>query len=129
MQIQPATGPGVPYVEEAPAPFVRALIAFDFERRGTRARAVRTVLALARPQDAISLWHVLQRVDPSLRGVVYDRLAALVPPPPGVTRRGALALESRALEGYWTKIQRIHFRMMVLRGVREIDPRTGLAKP
>jgi hypothetical protein len=129
MQIQPATGPGVPYVEQAPAPFVRALIAFDFERRGTRARAVRTVLALARPQDAISLWHVLQRVDPSLRGVVYDRLAALVPPPPGVTRRGALALESRALEGYWTKIQRIHFRIMVLRGVREIDPRTGLAKP
>jgi len=129
MQIQPATGPGVPYVEEAPAPFVRALIAFDLERRGTRARAVRTVLALARPQDAISLWHVLQRVDPPLRGVVYDRLTALVPPPPGVTRRGALALESRALEGYWTKIQRIHFRIMVLRGVREIDPRTGLAKP
>jgi len=50
-----------------------------------------------------------------------------VPPPPGVTRRGAVALESRALEGYWTKIQRIHFRIMVLRGVREIDPRTGAA--
>jgi hypothetical protein len=128
-QIRPATGPGIPYAEGAPAPFVRALIAFDFEQRGTRARAVRTVLALARPQDALSLWHVLQRADPSLRGVVYDRLAALVPPPPGVTRRAALALESRALEGYWTKIQRIHFRMMVLRGVREIDPRTGLAKP
>ena len=125
MQIRPATGPGIPYVEDAPAPFVRALIAFDFERRGTRARAIRTVLALARPQDAISLWHLLQRVDVPLRGMVYDRLAALVPPPPGVTRRGAVALESRALEGYWTKIQRIHFRIMVLRGVREIDPRTG----
>jgi len=129
MQIRPTTGPGIPYVEGAPAPFVRALIAFDFAQRGTRARAIRTVLALARPQDALSLWHVLQRVDPALRGVVYDRLAALVPPPPGVTRRAAIALESRALEGYWTKIQRIHFRMMVLRGVREIDPRTGLAKP
>lgn len=128
MQIQPAMGPGVPYVEEAPAPFVRALLAFDFERRGTRARAVRTVLALARPQDAISLWHVLQRVDPPLRGVVYDRLAALVPPPPGIKRQAAIALDSRALEGYWTKIQRIHFRMIVLRGVREIDPRTGLAR-
>ncbi len=128
VQIRPARGPGVPYVEEAPAPFVRALNVFDFERRGTRARAVRTILALARPQDAISLWHVLQRADPALRGGVYDRLAALVPPPPGVTRRGAIALESRALEGYWTKIQRIHFRIMVLRGVRDIDPRTGLAR-
>jgi hypothetical protein len=129
MQIRPATGPGIPYVEDAPAPFVRALIAFDFERPGTRARAIRTVLALARPQDALSLWHLLPRVDPPLRGAVYDRLAALLPPPPGVTRRGAIALESRALEGYWTTIQRIHFRMVVLRGVKNIDPRTGLSVP
>lgn len=127
VQMRPAVGPGIPYVDDAPAPLVRALVAFDFERGG--ARATRNILALARPQDALSLWHLLQRVDPSLRGVVYDRLAALVPPPPGVTRRAAIALESRALEGYWTKIQRILFRTMVLRGVREIDPRTGLAKP
>ena len=123
VQIRPASGPGTPYVEDAPAPLVRALIAFDFERG--RARAVRNILALSRPQDALSLWHLLQRVQPSLRGVVYDRLAALVPPPPGVTRRGAIALESRALEGYWTKIQRIQFRLTVLRGVRRIDQRTG----
>ena len=128
MQIRPGTGPGVPYADDAPAPFVRALIASDFEPRGTRARAVRTVLALARPQDALSLWHLLQRVDLPLRGVVYDRLATLVPPPPGVTRRGAIQLQSRDLEGYWTKIQRIHFRTVILRGVKNIDPRTGLAR-
>jgi hypothetical protein len=122
-QIRPTTGPGIPYVEDAPAPLVRALIAFDFEKGG--ARSVRNVLAVARPQDALSLWHLVQRVDPSLRGLVYDRLAALVPPPPGVTRSAAIRLESRALEGYWTKIHRIQFRRMVLRGVRDIDPRTG----
>lgn len=127
VQMRPTIGPGIPYVDDAPAPLVRALVAFDFERGG--ARATRNILALARPQDALSLWHLLQRADPSLRAVVYDRLAALVPPPPGVTRRAAIALESRALEGYWSKIQRIHFRIMVLRGVRDIDPRTGLAKP
>jgi len=126
LQMRPALGPGIPYVEDAPAPLVRALIAFDFEKG--RARAMRNILALARPQDALSLWHLLQRVAPPLRGVVYDRLAALVPPPPGVTRRGALALHSRDLEGYWTKIHSIHFRRMVLRGVREINPRTGLAR-
>jgi hypothetical protein len=123
VQIRPVSGPGTPYVEGAPAPLVRALIAFDFERG--RARAVRNILALSRPQDALSLWHLLQRVQPSLRGLVYDRLAALVPPPPGVTRRGGIALQSRDLEAYWTKIQRIHFRLTVLRGVRRIDPRTG----
>jgi len=128
VQTRPGTGPGTPYVDDAPAPFVRALNAFDFEHGAGSARTVRTVLTLARAQDALSLWHLLQRVDPSLRGAVYDRLAALMPPPPGVTRRGALALESRSLEGYWTKIQRIHFRLMILRGVRQINPRTGLAR-
>jgi len=126
IQTRPTIGPGIPFVDDAPAPLVRALIAFDFERGG--ARAARNVLTLARAQDAISLWHLLQRVDVSLRGTVYDRLAALVPPPPGVTRRAVMALEPGALEGYWTKIQRIHFRRMVLRGVKDIDPRTGTTK-
>jgi FecR protein len=124
MQMRPPpAGPGIPYDERAPAPLVRALSAFAFEKGG--ARATRTVLAVARPQDAISLWHLLQRVDPSLRGLVYDRLAALVPPPPGVSRKGAIALRSRDLEGYWSTIERIHFRITVLRGIRTIDPRTG----
>jgi len=122
-QIRPTVGPGVPYVEDAPEPLIRALVAFDFANGG--ARATRTALAVARAQDALSLWHLLQRVDPALRGLVYDRLAALVPPPPGVTRAGAIALASRDLEGYWTKIHRIHFRRMILQGVKNIDPRTG----
>jgi hypothetical protein len=116
-------GPGIPYVEDAPEPLTRALVAFDFETGG--ARAMRTALAVARSQDALSLWHLLQRVDASLRGRVYDRLATLVPPPTGVTRSAAIALDAGALEGYWTKIHRIHFRRMILKGVRDIDPRTG----
>lgn len=123
MQTRPTIGPGIPFVEDAPGPLVRALIAFDFEKGG--ARAARNVLTLARAQDALSLWHLLQRVDAPLRASVYDRLAALVPPPPGVTRRAAIALEAGAFEEYWTKIHRIHFRRMVLKGVRNIDPRTG----
>ena len=126
MQIRPAPrgGPGIPYVEDAPEPFVHALATFDFENGG--ARAARTVLALAQPQDAISLWHLLQRVDPSLRGDVYDRLAALLPPPEGVTRPAALVLDEPALASYWQKIRRILFRRTILRGVRKIDPRTGM---
>ena len=123
MQIHPTTGPGIPYVEDAPAPLIRALVAFDFENGG--ARATRNALALARPQDALSLWHLLQRVDATLRPMVYDRLAGLVPPPAGVRRAAAIALNSATLDTYWNKIHRIHFRRMILRGVKEIDPRTG----
>jgi hypothetical protein len=108
-------GPGIPYVEDASEALRRALVAFD----------VRAVLAAARPDDAISLWHLLQRVDAGQRAAVYDRLAALVPPPRGVTRAAALALEAPALDAYWMHIHRILFRRIILQGVRDIDPRTG----
>lgn len=108
-------GPGIPYVEDASEALRRALAAVD----------VRAILAAARPDDAISLWHLLRRVDASQRGAVYDRLAALVPPPRGVTRDAAIGLDAGALDGYWTYIHRILFRKMILRGVRDIDPRTG----
>ncbi len=131
VQIRPAIGAGIPYVEDAPKQFVHALATFDFEGEGGSARSARTVLALARSQDAISLWHLLQRVEPSLRGAVYDRLTALLPPPTGggVTRAAALVLDQPALDGYWQKIHRILFRRTILRGVRRISPRTGLTQP
>jgi hypothetical protein len=120
---RPGVGPGTPYVEDAPAALRRALAAFDFEGRGEP--ALRAALAAARPDDALSLWHVLERVDPPVRGVVYDRLAGLVPPPAGVTRDAAIALQPAALDAYWRAIQRILFRKVILQGIRDIDPRTG----
>jgi len=42
-----------------------------------------------------------------------------------VTRDAAVALETAALDAYWTHIHRILFRKVMLRGVRDIDPRTG----
>lgn len=108
-------GPGIPYVEDASEALKRALAASD----------VRGILAAARPDDAISLWHLLQRVDSGARAVVYDRLSSVVPPPPGVTRAGALALDRLALDEYWNHIHRILFRKILLRGVTDIDPRTG----
>jgi hypothetical protein len=124
---RPDQGPGVPYVEDAPAALREALVAFDFERGG--ADAVRRALSAARAEDAVSLWHLLTRVDGALRGSVYDRLAALVPPPVGVTRDLAVARDSAALERYWSVIRRIEFRRVLLRGIRDIDPRTGVARP
>jgi hypothetical protein len=108
-------GPGIPYVEDASETLKRALAASD----------LRGILGAARADDAISLWHLLQRVDSAQRAVVYDRLSALVPPPPGVTRAAALVLDRPAVDGYWNHIHRILFRKVMLRGVRDIDPRTG----
>src|SRR5437870_10247858 len=58
-----AFGPGTPYAEDASQALRRALAAFDFAHGGGGAEAVRQALAAARPEDAVSLWHLLRRVD------------------------------------------------------------------
>ena len=119
-------GPGTPYAEDAPPALRQALAAFDFSDGGPA--AVRRALAAARSEDAVSLWHLLERADPPLRGAVYDRLASLVPPPGGVTREGALRLDQTMLKTYWNTIRRIAWRKAILQGIRDIDPRTGTAR-
>jgi hypothetical protein len=123
---RPGVGPGVPHAADAPDELRRVLEAHAFANGG--AAAVRRALAAARPEDAVSVWHLLSRVDPALRGVVYDRLVALVPPPAGVSRDGVLRLEQRQLDAYWTTIRRIAWRRAILQGIRDIDPRTGLTR-
>ena len=126
-ETRPGVGPGVPYMADAPPALRRALEAFDFGRGGKA--AVRAALPAARPEDALSLWHLLFRVEAGERGAIYDRLASLVPPPPGVTRAAALGLEPATLATYWNTIRRIAWRREILRGIRDIDPRTGTARP
>jgi len=55
-----------------------------------RADALDTVLREARKEDALTLWHLLVRVDEDEKARVFDRMAQLVPPPAGVTREGIL---------------------------------------
>jgi anti-sigma factor RsiW len=119
-------GPGTPVAHDAPAPLREAVTAFDFRAGG--AAAARAALASARAEDAVSLWHLLARVERRLRAEVYDGLVELVPPPDGVTRQAALNLDAATLERYWSTIRRIAWRREVLKGVRDIDPSTGLTR-
>ena len=89
-------GPGTPYYEDALPEFRSALQRYDFEGGG--AGAVEVLLASARKRDGLTLWHLLSRSDSPLRERLYDRFAALVPPPPEVTRAGVLAGDERMLE-------------------------------
>jgi hypothetical protein len=98
IEIRPGFGPGVPVVAGASDDFRRALAALEFAGDQT---ALPRVLALARSDDAISLWHLLARTAGAARVAVYERLAELVPPPAGVERDAVLRLEPRALDTYW----------------------------
>jgi hypothetical protein len=98
---RPGKGPGTPYYEDASAELTRALAEVDFGPAAARADALRRVLAAARPKDALSLWHLLARLDGAGRPAVYDHLAELVAPPDGVTREGVLAGDRRMLDRWW----------------------------
>jgi len=103
---RPKVGPGTPYFEDASASFREALSKFDFAL-GTpeeRSAELSKILAESRQRDALTIWHLLARVGESERGLVYDRLAALVPPPAEVTRDGILRLNQKMLDLWWNQL-------------------------
>ncbi len=98
---RPDRGPGTPRFDTAPPAFAAALDAVDAGGSpAIRRDALERALASARARDALSLWHLLARVEPEERGRVFDRLAELVPPPDGVTRDG-IAAGDRAMRDRW----------------------------
>ena len=111
-ETRPGVGPGIPYVGDAPAALRDALARFDFAAGGSHAAEV--ALAAARPDDATSLWHLLQRVDEPLRARVYERLVRFAPLPAGVTRAAVLQLDAAALDAWWTPIRRAAWRREIL---------------
>jgi FecR protein len=100
------TGPGTPYFEDASKAFRSALAELDSAATDptTREAALGTVLREARDRDALTLWHLLGRVNNAERPSVYDRFAALVPPPTGVTREGILRLDTAMLDSWWNAL-------------------------
>jgi hypothetical protein len=103
---RPKIGPGTPYFEDAPKSLCEALSKFDFSASTPEERSAELdkILAEARPRDALTVWHLLARVEDAQRGRVYDRLAALVPPPAGVTREGILHLDQKMLDAWWNQL-------------------------
>jgi len=97
-------GPGIPFYEDASSEFQAAVGRLETLAEGPeRARELEVVLRESRIRDVLSLWHMLPRLDPQSRGLIYDRMAQLIPPPPGVTRDGIAKLDSLMLDE-WKKI-------------------------
>jgi hypothetical protein len=103
---RPRVGPGTPYFEDASLEFRAALSRFDFEDSVPQQRAgdLTIVLSKSRTQDALTLWHLLTRVDEEQRAVVYNRLAELAPPPASVTKEGILRLDQPMLDLWWNEL-------------------------
>jgi len=100
---RPKEGPGTPFFEDASEEFRTALHALDFAgvSGAERRKALGTVLAEARRDDAFTLWHLLARVSEEERPRVYDRMAELARAPKGTTREGTLRLEPKMMDLWW----------------------------
>ncbi len=96
---RPGAGPGTPFDRSASVALRRALERFDFEGD---ADALNMILEEAGPGDTVTLWHLLVQAEPEARGRLYDRLAALEPPPEGVTREAVLQGNTDVLE-HWER--------------------------
>ena len=99
--LRPGAGTGTPHFDDAPGALVEALSRIDGTPGRMPAEALDAALAAARPRDAFTLWHLLRRAAGADADRLYERLAALSPPPAGVTRELALAKDRAALETWW----------------------------
>ncbi|HXS02217.1 MAG TPA: FecR domain-containing protein [Pyrinomonadaceae bacterium] len=98
---QPGVGPGTPYFDDSSSVFRESLKKVDFDPDAVaRSAALTSMLADARTKDTLTLWHLLARVDGNDRVRVYEKMAALDPPPPGVTREGVLQLNQSMLDSW-----------------------------
>lgn len=95
------SGPGTPFYEDSSGALQSALDYLDISREGPeRGRQLEIALRESRVRDALSLWHLLPRLDAQSRGALYDRLAQLLPPPDGVTRDGIMKLDPAMLDAW-----------------------------
>jgi hypothetical protein len=95
-------GPDTPYFLDAPEALTKSLAEFDLS--GSQ-QALRSVLQTARPRDALTLWHLLERTQGPERVEVYRRFAELVNLPSSVTREGILRGDRANLDAAWDALR------------------------
>ncbi len=93
-ETRPGAAPGTPFRLSASPSFRNTLAQCDSEN-GTN---LASVLAQARTEDAVTLWHLLKRTDGIQRAKVFDRLASLMHIPSDVTRAGILTNNPKMME-------------------------------
>jgi len=100
---RPGRALGTAYFADATEVFRQGVTRFDTQRDDpiARAAALSTILAAARPRDAMTLLLILRKLPREERPRVLDRLTQFIPIPAGFRRDEVLDLQPRALDAYW----------------------------
>lgn len=97
-RIHKTSGPGTPYYADASESFRNALHELDFENGGDS--ALQALLDACRPRDALTLWHLLPRVQGEARTRIFANLVAHNPLPNDVDTQRIMRGEARALHAW-----------------------------
>ena len=97
----PKRGLGTPRFDNQSQAYRDALDDFDYGDPARRHEALQRVLQNGGNGDAVTLWHLIPRVDVADRAAVVDALADQAPMPNGVTREAVLKADRAALDRWW----------------------------
>jgi len=101
-----------PWFDDAHPDFGEAVrifsISYTHPEPAARTRALDSILAFARARDGLTLLNLfsIPEATPEERLRIFDRLNALVPAPPGVSRDGAANGSIRATEDWWAPVRK-----------------------
>jgi hypothetical protein len=108
-EMRPEVGPGAPFFDDASERFRDAVETLDFGTGGSASDTANPIGVLAgnsRERDALTLWHLLKRVNDNQRVIIFERLKELAPLPSGITREATLNLDEGALGKWLVEIER-----------------------
>lgn len=94
-------GPGTPYFIDASPEFIEALAEIDRETWGSGLEAIsawKVLLRQSRPQDTLSLWNLIPRVNANERQTLLNRISELVTLPTNLDPAAVLAADADAME-------------------------------
>lgn len=63
------------------------------------------ILNLCGSNDGVTLWHLLHRVDASLRPMVWERLRVVLGKPPPLSSTAVVQLDEEAMERLWEEVR------------------------
>jgi hypothetical protein len=95
-------GPDTPYFLDASQSLVNSLTEFD--RSGSK-QALTSLLAAARPRDALTLWHLMERTRGVERRQVFSRFTTLVHVPPNVNEASIVNGDRQSFDLAWNALQ------------------------
>ncbi len=102
-EIRPNTHPGVPYRVDASDELKSEIRKLDYEGGGDE--SVQKIISIATESDMLTLLGLIPRSSESYRSVLFNKISAYYPPPPGVTLAGIVKLDPDMLEKWWFEIE------------------------